>query len=256
MKKKRLPRRFIAERVRRLREERLWTQAELAKLLGLSQNRLSEIENGKGSFTAEQFLTILKKFNVPLDAFAVHGETGEADLQNALARLGAEGVGEYRETLPSERLKEFSDVAREILVSGQYPRLVPRLAAVLVFGGHANYGVLTKIREDMKEINLSHRLGWLLENTSAALNRIPPESLTARQLALFVPASHLLRVYLESARFPPWRGDTEDTFDVGAASDQTRVELRKRSSTISKKWKILTRIQPGDFEAALRESRE
>jgi transcriptional regulator with XRE-family HTH domain len=54
----------IARKVRELRKQRRWTQAELARRLGLSQSRLSEIERGAGSFSAEQFLTILSLFNV------------------------------------------------------------------------------------------------------------------------------------------------------------------------------------------------
>ena len=61
----------IARKVKTLREEKRWTQAELSGRLGLSQSRLSEIERGQGSFTAEQFLTILKLFNVPVTHFAV-----------------------------------------------------------------------------------------------------------------------------------------------------------------------------------------
>jgi transcriptional regulator with XRE-family HTH domain len=38
----------IARVVRALRKERGWTQAELAEKLGLSQNRLSEVELGDG----------------------------------------------------------------------------------------------------------------------------------------------------------------------------------------------------------------
>ena len=38
----------IATKVRELRKQRRWTQAELAKRLGLSQSRLSEIERGAG----------------------------------------------------------------------------------------------------------------------------------------------------------------------------------------------------------------
>ena len=39
-------------------------QSRLARLLGLSQNRLSEIERGEGSFTAEQLIVLLKTFNL------------------------------------------------------------------------------------------------------------------------------------------------------------------------------------------------
>ncbi len=60
-------RRKIVARVRELRLERRWTQEELAKKLGLSQARLSEIERGGGSFAAEQLVELLQLFNVPLE---------------------------------------------------------------------------------------------------------------------------------------------------------------------------------------------
>src|SRR5262245_3590350 len=75
----------IAGRVRALRKDRRWTQAELAEHLHLSQNRLSEIERGGGSFTAEQFLAILKLFNIPVTHFAA-ARRRDMELQNALAR--------------------------------------------------------------------------------------------------------------------------------------------------------------------------
>jgi transcriptional regulator with XRE-family HTH domain len=37
----------LAENVRTLREQRGWTQAHLAELIGLEQPRISEIENGR-----------------------------------------------------------------------------------------------------------------------------------------------------------------------------------------------------------------
>jgi transcriptional regulator with XRE-family HTH domain len=56
----------IVDKVRALRRARRLTQAELAGKLGLSQARLSEIESGDGSFTAEQLVVILRLFNVGL----------------------------------------------------------------------------------------------------------------------------------------------------------------------------------------------
>jgi transcriptional regulator with XRE-family HTH domain len=60
----------IARKVRELRTGRGWTQAELAERLDASQARLSEIERGDGSFSAEQLLTLFKLFNVGPDHFA------------------------------------------------------------------------------------------------------------------------------------------------------------------------------------------
>src|SRR5271170_6249535 len=93
----------IARNVRELRKERRWTQAELAKRLRLSQARLSEIEGGDGSFTAEQFLLLLKLFNVAANHFIPKQRNQASEIQNALARLGAIHLQESEDVLPSER---------------------------------------------------------------------------------------------------------------------------------------------------------
>src|SRR3954468_5445049 len=96
----------ISRKVRRLRTERGFTQAELAQMLELSQSRLSEIEHGKGSFTAEQLLIIVKLFNVPLSYFAASTVSVGDELQNSLAQLGSTNLAETTDVLPSDRLRE------------------------------------------------------------------------------------------------------------------------------------------------------
>src|SRR3989338_10540153 len=91
---------IIAAKIRSLRQARRWTQARFAELIGLSQNRLSEIERGNGSFTAEQLIIVLRTFNLQLDYF-MPGRSGQLPkIQNALARLGA------------KHLKEDSEIGR------------------------------------------------------------------------------------------------------------------------------------------------
>src|SRR5690348_810508 len=109
-------RELIARSVRDLRTGRGWTLSDLSKRLGMSTSRLSEIERGGGSFTAEQLLLLMKLFNVPASHFAgpERGEHG-ARLYNALARLGARHLQES-ETTPSERLDETHDVIREAIL--------------------------------------------------------------------------------------------------------------------------------------------
>src|SRR5262245_44974135 len=122
----------VAEKVRRLRRDRHWTQAELARQLRLSQSRLSEIEHGAGSFTAEQFLLILKLFNVGVSHFAgARPSERELGLQNALARLGAVHLQEGDDVLPSERLEDVNDVVRETLIAG-VARQITALGPVLI----------------------------------------------------------------------------------------------------------------------------
>src|SRR5436190_12476948 len=109
-------RRGVCAKVRELRLARRWTQAELAARLGLSQSRFSQIERGKGSFTAEQLIEVLRLFNVPLDQF-VPPPDPDAELQNAFARLGALPLRESAEVLPSARYAAVRDALREVLLA-------------------------------------------------------------------------------------------------------------------------------------------
>src|SRR5687768_15567391 len=93
----------IGAKVRALRNARRLTQAQLAQQLNVTQGRLSDLERGKASFAAEQFLSILRIFNVPASEFMPSSGGMEAELQNALARLGARHLVEA----DKERLLEF-----------------------------------------------------------------------------------------------------------------------------------------------------
>ena len=98
----------VALKVQELRKDRHWTQAELSRRLRLSQSRLSEIERGSGSFTAEQFLTILKLFNVTASEFAPEGQAQDSELQNALARFGAVHLHESSDVLQASDSAELA----------------------------------------------------------------------------------------------------------------------------------------------------
>src|SRR5205085_1676215 len=104
---------------------------DLARKLGLSQSRLSEIERGDGSFTAEQFLLILTLFNVSTSQFTGEGQDPGLQLQNALARLGAHHLQESSEVVPSDDLDNLVEVVDETLIRGD-PRQTAALAPVLV----------------------------------------------------------------------------------------------------------------------------
>ena len=78
----------IGAKIRDLRQQRHWSQGELAKLLEISQPTLSEIERGEASLSAENLLRILRIFNVGVDHFEAAAERS-SPIQNALARHGA-----------------------------------------------------------------------------------------------------------------------------------------------------------------------
>jgi transcriptional regulator with XRE-family HTH domain len=146
----------IGEKVRDLRLARRWSQAELAKRLGLSQARLSEIERGAGSFTAEQFIELLGLFNVTVGHFAPADQPPDAELQNALVRLGATHLFATN-AVPTDRVRDVNGAVRETLVEGS-PRLVTALAPVLV--SNSKEVNLRRIEGSLREVGLDNRLGW------------------------------------------------------------------------------------------------
>ncbi|MDD5301691.1 MAG: helix-turn-helix transcriptional regulator [Elusimicrobia bacterium] len=248
----------IGERIRALRQERRWTQKELSELLGISQNYLSELERGQGSFTAEHLLTILQTFNVPVDYFFPAGAGSQDRIQSALARFGATHLFESAETAPTALLKDVADVVREALISAQSSRLITALAPVLV--DNINRINLRTLQARLHEAGLEQRLGWVLENTLEALRGELSRPLPREWALKYGRAEAILKSFLSLDR--PGRrieGSPEDLSDVldrDIASDKSLAEARRESSAISKRWGITTRIKTDDFAQALRAARE
>ncbi len=251
----------IGERVRALRKERRWTQAQLAKLLGISQNYLSVLERGQGFFTAEHLLSILKTFNVPIDYFASRPGRRQDQIQSALARFGAAHLHESADTLPTQAFKEVADAVREALVSAESSRQVAAVAPVIALNiSRIN---LKKLQAQFLEIGLGQRLGWALENTVEALRHELSQSLPQDWKLKYRRAEVLLKSFLALDWPGRRRGelkdsvlDSGDVLDHDIASEKSLAEARKESSDIAKRWGIITRIQTQDFIQALRAARE
>lgn len=241
----------IASTVRRLRTERRWTQQRLASLLGLSQNRLSEIEHGRGSLSAEQLLTVLQAFNVPVDEFVTRPAKVEDQLQNALARLGAAHLAEAETVVPSDRLKEASDAVREALVSARSPRHITAIAPVLVLQeGTLN---LSQLRDDLARLGLAHRLGWVVDSTKEALERELAGNLDRDWRVRYRRARYVLEM-----TYPGWQSGREGEFDVldrDLTTPETIEKVKRELPHLARTWKIVTRLEVDDFVRALREAR-
>ena len=246
----------IAKKIRQLRQERQWTQKELAKLLGLSQNRLSEIESGQGSFTAEQLLLLSKNFNVPVSDFVTSKGKADQKIQNALARLGATHLLENQAALPSEKLDRAVNLIYETLVGADSSRQIAALGPVIV--NFAAPPTLNKLRIRFNEAGLINRFGWLLDNVRSAINeeltgRLPPE-----WHRKYEKADLILKNLLD---FPWFKLDSHDKnitdiLDDTITHPKELKEIRSSSSNISKKWGVVTRIKPEDFAEALKDARE
>ena len=239
----------IASGVRRLRKERRWTQSKFAKLLNLSQSRFSEIERGNGSFTAEQFLLILKTFNVSINYFIESKTKSVSALQNALARLGAHHLQEETDALPSEKLDEVNRVIEEALTAAWSSRQIASLANILVL--HFRECNLNIIWQRLWNRGLANRLGWLAENTLHALESEMKKALPKDLTQKYKRAETFLSLFLQTHR-PQIQQDTaEDVLDSSITSQKTLELVREKRSEFSKKWHIITRITHGDFQESL-----
>ena len=242
----------IAGVVRALRKERGWTQAELAEKLGLSQNRLSEVERGDGSFTAEQFLLILKIFNVTTGRFADTTDRGQ-QLQNALARLGASHLQESAGVIPAEDLADVVTTIREALLQGD-PRLTTALAPVLC--ANVDRVSLNKLYLDLERVGLERRLAWLCENTLTALEsdvlRELPRTWAPRVRRAIVVLEAFLEPLNRRLESPPMGSPSPDVFDPSIRSKKTLDSVKAAESSTSRKWGIVSALQPRDFAQAIR----
>ena len=247
-------RRRIAARVRELRRARNWTQAELAERLQLSQSRLSELERGAGSFSAEQLLLLAQLFNVaPSDFAAIETRDEHAELQNALARHGAVHLRESEEVLPRAEL-DVNRTIRDALVGG-VPRLVSAVAPVLVL--HIDKVGLSKLRSSLAEAGFDRRLWWLLENVHAALEQELSASPPREWARRYRRAAVILEAELEAGRalWPAEGRLAPQVLDPSIRSTKTRNQVESSRSEISRRWGIVTGLQPEDFAHALEAAR-
>jgi len=237
-----------------LRKERGLTLGQLAKLLGLSTSRLSEIERGQGAFTAGQLIFILKYFNVSLSHFDGEAGTPEDTIQKALARHGAGHLVEDRDLLPSDRLEQVESVIREALLDGGSARWVTALAPVLV--RNIDRVNLPRLFSKFQDYGLQRRFLWLLDNVAAAARESLAERLPRKQKVLLARTLAALDSFREVLPMQEVGGPEggEDTLGPGLLSPESRAELRASASEISRRWRILTPIQVADFQDALKES--
>ncbi len=244
----------IGRTLRDLRKGRGLSQGELGRILGLSQSAISEIELGQSSLSAEQFIHVLKFFNVPASHFdPTPGDTGGA-IQKALAAHGANHLAEDPNLLPSENLARVDSIIREALVSGENPRALAALAPVVIRNiGQVN---LPKLFVQFKDYHLENRYGWLLDNVLSAIDLTlggapPRKEALALTKAAMVLRSHRDRFFGEG-RF--LEAPFEDYLGLPFASPKTKQEVLRKRSAISEAWNILTTIQVTDFAAAIQES--
>jgi transcriptional regulator with XRE-family HTH domain len=248
LKSQEIDRISIGRRLRELREKRLITQSDLAARLAIPQGRLSEIERGKRSLSAEQFLAILRLFNVPASDFVAKPSAAETTIQNTIARLGASHLIEDATVIPPDQTS-LNDVVREALASGG-PRLLTGLAPVLV--RWIDTINLRHLHLKLVEVGLEHRFGWILENTVEAIREELATTPPRPWVRQYRRAETLLQPFLEFLiSVTKVRDDAPfDVLDKDVRTPRTLAEVVEASSAASRRWHIWTRLQPRDFARA------
>lgn len=243
---------MIGQRLRSLRKQRRWSQAALAERLGLSQPKLSQVERGNASLTAEQLLSVLQLFNVGVDYFSTLSSEGGAVLQNALARYGASHLAEVS-TGALEVTSDPNDVVFEVLVAAESPRHLAALAPVLIWS--ADRLSLPEVASRLLRVGRAHRLGWLLDSTLEAMTHARPTTLQERRRVQ--RAKLLIESFVETGGLTaPNKATALDLLDRDVRTAKTAKELWEHASQPARRWRIATRLQPDDFLHALRSAHE
>jgi len=265
--------RSIAAGLRKLRKERRITQAELARLLGLSQAQLSKIENGRGSLVAEQLVRLLQEYSLSLSYFvsAEKSSRNEEDtpLQNALARLGAAHLRIVPGIAVPERLALPEEAVLETLIAPS-SRLVTALAPVIV--RHCESINFHRIAERLRGHGVEYRIWWVVDGTYHALGERLKEPYLPRDLHRLYQRAFLLLerkklnlpqrgVEGEAPTALPVEGATrapmiEDEFDRDLISERTIQLVKQNRDKLANHWRVVTRIKKADFEQALKDSEE
>ena len=75
---------LLADRIRQLRQERRWKQAELGKKIGIHQKQISSYERGVNTPSSEILIKLADVFDVTMDylVFEDKGTPGKVNIQD------------------------------------------------------------------------------------------------------------------------------------------------------------------------------
>jgi hypothetical protein len=171
-------------------------------------------------------------------------------LQNALVRLGATDLAESDRVLPSNAHADLSEVIREVLARGD-ARFLVVLAPVLV--RHADALNLRKLYADLREAGFEKRFAWVVQNTLEAIDQEVGSHPPRKWLLLCKRAHVVFDAFLEAIEdLSGARPDALDILERGIRSKETVKELTETWSAASRRWRIVSSVQPSDFAKSLR----
>jgi len=112
----------VKDKVRQLRQERKWSQAQLADKMGIHQKQVSAYERGRNVPSTEVLIRLADIFDVSLDylAFEAQGKSAKVDIKDRdllrkfeqIDKLSDKDKGIIKEILDTFILKNrFQDLA-------------------------------------------------------------------------------------------------------------------------------------------------
>lgn len=241
----------IGPKVRRLRQERRWTLAELARRIAISESRLSELERGGGSFTAEQLLLLFRMFQVGPEDFVERNDAHDAvagSLQTALMKFGARHLVADGSLVIRREHERPVDVVQDVLIKYPSARFLTALPPVLIENLSAvSYPV---VQHAVVQAGVPNRWGWLLAQFLEALDRVGVGHASVRWRRDSARARTVTEHFLQAIPRPR-EEEQVDLMDPDLRSAASVRSATVSASEIDRKWHVLSRLGTHDFVGPL-----
>ncbi|MFQ5724131.1 MAG: helix-turn-helix domain-containing protein [Terriglobia bacterium] len=228
------------DQLKRIREQRGWTQQEAARRLGVSQPYLSLLERGQRPVTPLLARCASRVFGLPptalspADPFAVEVPLSERELAENLANLGYPGFAYMRSRRPK---KNPAEVLLAALVKDDLePRITEGLPWLLLVFPDWNTDWLVR---QARQFNLQNRLGFVVNLARRAAERVP----RYRHRAL-----ELLRL---EQQLEPSRLARQDTLCWATLPEVKRRWLAANRPPEAAYWNLLTDWRPEQLRYAV-----
>jgi len=111
----------IHNRIRQLRQERQWSQAELAEKVGIRQKQISAYETGVNNPSTEILIKLAEAFDVSLDylAFESRGENTKIAVKDRELLKAFETIDDYTE----EERKTAKEILNLVIMKHKFQEL-------------------------------------------------------------------------------------------------------------------------------------
>lgn len=243
---------LISQILKETRHKRGLTQNVVAQLLGLSQSRYSEVEQGRGVLSAEQFLTFMREYNLSFEPFCK--KEGQKPIQSAklaLKKWGATHLEEDEVGLIHTNLYDLYATIVEVLVGYTQKDLICSLAPVIIKN-------CQKINFDamgmrLYDIGLDGRLWWLVESVIWAIRDRLKWFITREIKEMYSEAEEILTMKSKAANafFSLRKAYPTDVMDEDIKTTRVMDKIRLERDALASKWRIITRIKQEDFSKTL-----